>query len=571
MKRFIHFIVIYLFDNELTSNKTKHMKLTLIITILLLSYQANSQDFNQDLVNELDLQIEQYVEEISPGMAVGMVKDGKIVFRKYIGYSNLEHEIKIDEKTRFNVASNAKQFTALCILKLIEQNKLNLEDDIRKYLPNIFQNIDTKISVSHLLTHTSGIRDVYDLWALKGETWWELFINNDDAFELLQSQTDLNFESGTEYLYSNSNYILLTAIIKNITDTAFSDFSKSVFLEFGMENTDFLTNYMAVIPNKARPYGNWNGWREYPVVTEINGDGALFTTLNDQLLWEKTIQLNNVESLSKVMIQQSQSPLENIDFNNYGYGLMFGTYQGLNYSYHDGSTGAYNATFLRFPAKNLSIVIMSNNGNVPTHYLAKKLADIALNLGTDSAIYPALPEKTERLNDIKKVIGDYKNKEGTIIKITEKEGSLYRNIYQREPVELINEKNGLFRYANNEALKMNFTNIKNSEQKLTIYLSSQEPNTFNKLPSYALDKNDKVSLNGRFYNDETDTEILIKFIDDTSYSITKNGRERKAELVLKDYLRMNAYQIMIVRDEEGNVIGLNVKNGRIKNVLFSKS
>ena len=94
--------------------------------------------------------------------------------------------------------------------------------------------------------------------------------------------------------------------------------------------------------------------------------------------------------------------------------------------------------------------------------------------------------------------------------------------------------------------------------------------TYNKLPSYTLDTNYKIGLNGRFYNNETDTEILIKHLDDSLYSITKNGRERKAELVLKDYLRMNSYKIMIVRDEKGNVKGLNVKNGRIKNVIFEK-
>ena len=423
-----------------------------------------------------------------------------------------------------------------------------------------------------LLTHTSGIRDVYDLWALKGKTWWELFIDNDDAIELLQSQTDLNFKPGTEYLYSNSNYILLTEIIKNITDLKFSDFSKSVFLELGMENTSFLTNYMAVIPNKARPYGNWNGWREYPVVTEINGDGALFTTLNDQLIWEKTIQLNNDKSLSKMIIDQSQSSIENIDFNNYGYGLMFGTYRGLDYFYHDGSTGAYNATFLRFQLQNISIVVMSNNGNVPTNYLAKQLADIALNFEADNPVYPAIPEKTERLKDLQNVVGNYKNDVGTIIKITAKDGSIFREIYQRDPVKLINEKEGLFYYETNEELKMNFTNIKKGQQKLTIYISSQEPSTYYKLPTNNLDDNYKTSINGRYFNNETDTEIVIEYVDKDLYNIIKNGRKRDGKLILKDYLRMmSSYEIKVVRDEEGNVMGLNVKNGRIKNVIFNRT
>lgn len=531
-----------------------------------------SQDFEKSIVDSLDNQIEKYIEGISPGIAVGIVKDGKTVFTKYIGYSNLEHEIKINKNTRFNIASNAKQFTALCILKLVEQNKLNLEDDIRKYLPELYEGIQEKIAISNLLTHTSGIRDVYDLWALKGQTWWELFIDNADAIELLQSQTDLNFKPGTEYLYSNSNYILLTEIIKTVTDQKFSEFSKALFSELGMQNTSFLTNYMAVIPNKARPYGNWGSWREYPVITEVNGDGALFTTIDDQLKWEQIIQLNNEKVLPEKLINQSQSSIENISFKNYGYGLMFGTYRGLEYSYHDGNTGAYNATFLRFPSKNISIVVISNNGNVPTNYLAKQLVDIALTLTAENSIYPAIPKKTEKLNNFESIVGNYKNDEGTIIKIVEKDGSLFREIYQREPVELINEKKGLFHYANNEELKINFTNIQSGQPKFTIYLSSQEPSSYYKLPSENLDDSYKTSLNGRYFNKETDTEIVIEYVDQNSYNIIKNGRRRDGELILKDYLRMmSSYEIKVVRDEKGNIKGLNVKNGRIKNVIFDRT
>jgi CubicO group peptidase (beta-lactamase class C family) len=547
------------------------MKQILIFTILLLTIKAQSQNFEQGTKEKLDLQIEKYIDGISPGMAVGIVKDGNIVYKKYIGYSNLEHEIKIDQKTRFNIASNAKQFTAFCILQLIEQGKLALDDDVRKYLPDFYKEIENKITIANLLTHTSGIRDVYGLWALKGKDWYELFIDNDDAIELLQAQTGLNFEPGTEYLYSNSNYILLTQVIENITDAKFKDFSKSLFLEIGMENTSFLTNYMAIIPNKARPYGNWNGWREYPVVTELNGDGGLFTNLDDQLLWEQTIQLNNDNILSKSIINQSQSTIENINFNNYGYGLMFGEYEGLNYSYHDGSTGAYQATFFRFPDKNLSLVIISNNENVPTNYLAQQLTDIVFDLEIENSVYQSNPEKTEKLKGFESIIGNYKNDDGTIMKITEKDGSLFREIYQREPVKLINKKESLFHYETNNKLKMNFSNIYEKQQKLTLYLSTQEPSVYYKLPTENIEDDYSKTINGTYFNKETDTEIVIEYVEKDTYNIIKNGRKREGKLITKDYLRMmSSYKIKIVRDEKGNVKGLNVENGRIKNVIFNR-
>lgn len=547
------------------------MKQILIFTILLLTIKAQSQNFEQGTKGKLDLQIEKYIDGISPGMAVGIVKDGNIVYKKYIGYSNLEHEIKIDKKTRFNIASNAKQFTAFCILQLIDQGKLALDDDVRKYLPDFYKEIENKITIANLLTHTSGIRDVYGLWALKGKDWYELFIDNDDAIELLQAQTDLNFEPGTEYLYSNSNYILLTQVIENITDAKFKDFSKSLFLEIGMENTSFLTNYMAIVPNKARPYGNWNGWREYPVVTELNGDGGLFTNLDDQLLWEQTIQLNNDNILTKSIINQSQSTIENINFNNYGYGLMFGEYEGLNYSYHDGSTGAYQATFFRFSDKNLSLVIISNNENVPTNYLAQQLTDIVFDLEIENSVYQSNPEKTEKLKGFESIIGNYKNDDGTIMKITEKDGSLFREIYQREPVKLINEKESLFHYETNDKLKMNFSNINEKQQKLTLYLSTQEPSVYYKLPTENIEDDYSKTINGTYFNKETDTEIVIEYVEKDMYNIIKNGRKREGKLITKDYLRMmSSYKIKIVRDEKGNVKGLNVENGRIKNVIFNR-
>jgi CubicO group peptidase (beta-lactamase class C family) len=547
------------------------MKQTLIFTFLIFAISSYSQKLKQPIIDSLDSQIEKYIEGVSPGMAVGIVKDGNIVFKKYIGYSNLEHEIKIDENTRFNIASNAKQYTALCILRLMRQGKLALDDDIRKYLPELYKEIEYKITISNLLTHTSGIRDVYGLWALKGKDWYELFIDNDDAIELLKSQTNLNFQPGKEYLYSNSNYILLTKIIEKVTDTKFKDFSNSLFTELGMENSSFLTNYMAIIPNKARPYGNWNGWREYPIVTELNGDGGLFTTLEDQLKWEQIIQQNNGKYLSTSIIDQSQSTINNVDFDNYGYGLMFGKYEGLNYKYHDGSTGAYNATFFRFTDKYLSIVIMSNNGNVPTNYLAQQLTDIVFELDINNDKHPSNPEKTEKLKNFKSVIGNYQNEDGTIINISEKDGSLFREIYQREPVKMINEKQSLFHYETNDKLKMNFSEIGAEQQKLTLYLSTQKPSVYYKLPKENFEKDYGSTLNGTYFNKETDTEIIIEHVKDSDYNIVKNGRRRDGKLITKDYLRMmSSYKIRVMRDENGNIQGLNLENGRIKNVIFKK-
>ena len=541
----------------------------LFAIFLLTTSIAYAQSLSEVKKEALNRILSQHADQDAPGLAVGIVKDGKVVYEQYLGYSNLGHQIKIDENTRFNIASNAKQFTALCVLKLIQEGKLRLDDDIRTYLPDLYKDIEDRITIANLLVHSSGVRDVYYLWSLKGQTWYELFVDNDDAMELLQAQEALNFKPGTEYLYSNSNYILLAEIVKIVADQDFSEVAKTMFEALEMPSTSFLTNHMDVIPNKARPYAKWGAWKEYPYITEIHGDGALFTTLKDQLQWEQIVQVNQGKYLSKNLIRESQAPLEN-SITHYGYGLMFDQYKGLNYTYHDGSTGAYKATFLRFPAKNVAIVLNSNNGSVPTNYLAKQLADIVFDL-SDIPAYPGNPEKIEKLEKLRDILGHYQNDVGTIIKIVEKEGSLYREIYQSDPVKLIKENGALFEYETIEGLKMNFTNIGTSRQQFTIYRSSQAPSTYHKLEDVELGNFDKNGLNGTFYNKETDTSIEITFLNNDTYSVRKNGRERMAEMVIKDLLQMNAYQISIIRDPKDIVIGLNIDNNRIKNVIFDRT
>ena len=270
------------------------LALFLLFTVSLFSQSKPALD--SEAITKI---LYQRASDETPGMAVGIVKDGTIVYEHYIGYADLIHKVKITKDTRFNIASNAKQFTALCILTLIEQGKISLEDDIRKYLPELHKDIEDRITISNLLTHTSGVRDYCDLLALQGKTWWKQFIDNGDAMELLQGQKDLNFKPGTEYMYSNSNYIILTEIVKKVTGQEFSEFAKTLFEALDMPSTGFLTQYTAVIPNKARPYGNWDGWQEEPTITEVHGDGALFTTLPDQLKWEQIVQDNNGSTFPK--------------------------------------------------------------------------------------------------------------------------------------------------------------------------------------------------------------------------------------------------------------------------------
>ena len=547
----------------------KHALITLFHLVLFHSYHSLQA---QTYVHETELVqlMSQFVKDDAPGMAVGIVHNGEIVFEKSLGYANLENKIPISSETRFNIASNAKQFTAICLLQLIQAGEIALEDPVSNYLPSYFEEYSGVLKVKHLLSHTSGIRDVYDLWALQGKTWWQLFVGNQEALSLLNDQTALNFPPGTEYLYSNSNYILITELIKKVTGRPFSDYSQAFFSSIGMYETGFLTNYMELVPNKALHYGNWEGWKAYPFITETHGDGALFTSLKDQLKWEMLIQsLDSHDSLAQ-LLEESQQLISGSGTSQYGYGLFFGEFEGMATTYHDGSTGAYNASFIRFPKHKLSIVIMSNSANVPTRHLAEQMAKIYVDLKEEVNIYPAGPERIMELSDPEKLVGDYLSSTGSIVHIRLKSDTLYRDIYQYEAVALLPEEGGLFHYASNGDLKISFDEDDEGQLQFTLYLASQAPIVAKKLPSYTLDKSYFAVIEGDYINKETKTTIHLAHLEDNRFQLIKNGKEREAVLDYKDLLRFNNYEVRIMRGDSQKVNALSIDQGRIKNVLFEK-
>lgn len=244
--------------------------LSLFVVMLLTSYSSSAQTFSSNSVDQI---VEEYRGDETPGLAIGIVRDQQVIYDRYIGLADLEHQVPIKKATRFNIASNAKQFTALALQVLIEDGKVSLDDDIRIFFPDLYKNVDDPILVRHLLNHSSGIRDVYDLWAISGITWWQEFIGNADAMALLTRQNDLNFEPGTQFLYSNSNYILLAEIIAKVSGKTFSKYTTSMFEALELRDTGFTDSYMDVIPNRARGYGNFGQWVAFPAVTNFSGDG----------------------------------------------------------------------------------------------------------------------------------------------------------------------------------------------------------------------------------------------------------------------------------------------------------
>ena len=532
---------------------------------LLGSASAHAQTIDRA---EIDRIVQESTGEDDPGVAVGIVLDGTTVYEAYRGLAELEHGSPVRRSTRFNIASNAKQFTALAVLELAQKDALSLDDDVRKYFPGIFADIEDPILVRHLITHSSGIRDVYDLWSISGVTWWQEFIGNDDAYELLSRQRELNFEPGTDFLYSNSNYILLAGIVERVTGEPFDQAMRSLLDRASLTSTGFYPSYMSVIPDRARGYGNFGSWVAFPAVTEFYGDGWLFSTLPDQLAWEAEV-LSGSGPMPE-LIASSQQLRSDAPGSPFGAGIEFGQYRGADYIYHDGSTGAFNASFSRFPELQLSVVAMSNNGQVSTRNLVNSIVDSVLADALSATQYPERPDTLEAQPDNAEVVGLYDNAgTGTLLRIAERDGKLWREIEGREPVELLHEDGNLYRYESNPDLRMAFSVNGPGSPSLTIYFASQRPLRATRVVPARSEPDYLAGFAGAYANDETGSTFEL-MIAENKLTLSFLGNLSPVDMLIEDRIDFAGYQLLAARNEAGNVTGFRLTGGRLRNVWFEK-
>ena len=534
--------------------------------------------FTQNIAQNIDVaKIDQLlgskIKPGAPGLAVGIVKNGTMVYERYLGLANLQYQIPVDAQTRFNLASVAKQFTALCVLKQVLENKLSLEADVRQYLPQIYPALKTAIPLKTLLNHSSGIRDFYDLLSISGKPWWrQEGLDNEDALALLTKQKDLNFTPNTEHWYSNSNYTLLAEIVTKVSGMTFPAYAKQLFTDLGMPNTHFCTNYMQVIPFQALPYNDWGdgSWQQYPMMTNLYADGFLYTTLKDQLMFEQAIQ--KAAAQANALLNLSQKPIPNTRIQSYGYGLEISPINGFAAVHHSGSTGSYNAQTLRFPAENLSIIVLSNNGNLWSGGISREVATQILGRKKEEPAYATRPAQVQAASAPGDLVGQYRSTSNNIIRIQLKEGHLYWQMDNNNPRKLLPETGNLYHWDIDEDWKVAFNNRPDSTSTMVLYTKSEQPEVLKKLPAFSPSDAYLQACVGRYFSAELDLAFTIKMSPEKGLVFKRDGgkNENKIEVVQKGELLASDYKMRLETEANGRVIAVLLTYNRVRNLRFEK-
>jgi CubicO group peptidase (beta-lactamase class C family) len=295
-----------------------------------------------------------------PGAAVIVVKDGKVLHRKGYGLANMELDVLIQPETVFKVGSVTKQFTAVSILMLAEEGELALSDPIEKFLPN-YPTHGHRITIEHLLTHTSGIKSYTSI-----PEWPPTFGKDYTIDEMIDffKYKPMDFAPGTRYAYNNSAYFLLGAIIAKLSGGTYEEFlQRRIFDPLGMSHTYGYTA-QRLIPRRASGYNKDKvGYANCPYLsmTHPGGAGVLSSTVDDLALWDASLYTDRLVKPASLAQAWTPFTLKDGSSTYYGYGWAIEDYAGLNWLRHDGGIHGFVCTVIRIPQERLFAAVLSNN------------------------------------------------------------------------------------------------------------------------------------------------------------------------------------------------------------------
>lgn len=539
--------------------------------------------FGYESTDKVDMLFTKWGKPDSPGCALGVIKDGQLIYVRGYGVANLEHDIPITSKSVFRIGSTSKQFTTMCILLLEEEGKLSLDDDVRKYLPEM-PDYGQLITIRHLLHHTSGIRDYLTLMSLAGERDDDFFVDG-EAVDLIARQKELNFKTGDEYLYSNSGYFLLSVIVQRITGKSMKLYAdEKIFKPLKMDHTHFHDDHTLVVKNRAAGYSplNKKGFRIDMTTLDMIGDGGIFTCVDDLLLWDRNFYDNKLGKGGQELIERllTQGVLNSGEKLDYALGLVTSDYKGLNMVSHGGAFVGFRAEMIRFPAQRFSVIVLANLSTINPSRLARQVADIYLADHFKVKEEKALAEKPEfvklTLSALKQKEGAYYNKErDTVWRISLEEGKLMVNTpYYRFPILPVTQTRFLAVEAPVE-MELEFVNKSPEEpMRVRIRIEGEEARIFEAFQTATPTASELQGYTGDYYSEELRVTYHVVLEEGKLFLHHENPYKGEPTIPLfptfKDRFLLHNNHFQFFRNEKGEIEAFTMNAGRVRNIRFDK-
>ncbi len=551
---------------------TKYLFTLVAFAASIYPYHASSQSKTMEQL-KTDSVFSKWDSPTSPGCALGVVKDGAFIYKRGYGMANLENNIPISPTSVFDIGSTSKQFAATSIVLLAQKGKLSIDDEVKKYIPEL-PDYGKPITIRHILTHTSGLRDYPSLMELAGYQL-ETATGRQEALDIISKQKALNFNPGDEWLYSNTGFFLASVIVERVSGQTLNQFAiENIFAPLGMKNTIFLDDHTLIIQNRAVGYEprESGGFRTSMSNWEQTGDGAVQTSVEDLKLWDDNFYNPKVGGPALIQALTTVGKLNNGESVDYGLGLSVAKYKGLDRVSHGGAWAGYRAELARFPKEKLSIICLCNAGPLNPSGLAMQVADIYLADKIEKPKKEVINAKNTfkiKPTELARYTGSFRRPADEFVRKTEvKEGKLF---YVREPGnETALEPVAKDRFKLEDGAFLQFT----SDAKGTIsgfdLIGFGKPSHLELFVPFVPSTAALKEYEGNFYSAELDVTFGSLVQADQVNMKTDRMTVRPLTAVVKDSFRCSLGTIKFIRDASGNVKGFTLSQGRAQGIVFEK-
>jgi CubicO group peptidase (beta-lactamase class C family) len=541
------------------------------VTACGLPWQSPAAETEAEVRAKLDALFDQYDHWDTPGLALGVLRDGELYYARGYGCANLEYGIPITPSTVFHVASVSKQFTCFAIALLAAEGKLSLDDNVRKHLADL-PDLGQPITLRQLMHHTSGIRDQWELLAMAG---WRLddVITREHILKMMRRQRDLNFPPGSEHLYCNMGYTLLGEVVARVSGKSFPEFTEErIFKPLGMAHTHFHDDHERIVPNRAYSYAKRDSGFRKRVLSYANvGATSLFTTVEDMAWWLANFESGTVGGSQLLETMQTKGVLTDGKKINYALGLSHGNYRGQNTVGHGGADAGFRSHVVRFPEHRLGIVILGNLSELDAQGAAMKVADVLLAEHLDPV--ERKDDSIERIKlsieVLKEYVGTYRLDSGAMAELAVREDRLMAKIPGNDEVELVPTAPTKF-FIKELGAHVTFTEPK-AEDKMSLTVEVGDT-TIKGHRTTDVDAPDLPAFVGRYYSPELDTAYTIAIDGDHLVATHQRHDDIKLAYTGDDGFAGDEWffgRVQFDRDA-GKVVGFRVTGGRVRNLRFER-
>ena len=529
-----------------------------------------------------DQLMSRYSGDNSPGAAVQVWRDGQTLYSSAYGMANLAYGIPFETDTRTNIGSSSKQFTAFAIMLQADRGLLSLDDDIREHIPELPE-FDETITIRHLLTHTSGLREFLNLLTMTGRRLdhgdW---IDRSELIDIVQRQPALQNAPGAEWNYNNTAFGLAAVIVERTSGQDFHVFmQESVFGPLELTSTMVRPTPEHIVPNMSEGYTPAeDGFRQIGDLAGAVGAGGIYSTVEDLQAWVQNYAsplVGNAEIFEQMM---TSYVLTNGDETGYGYGLFIDEQRGLRRVHHGGADVAHRSMVAYYPEINAGITVQSNHAqfdsNVAFQIAASFFADAmeSEDEGTEEPAEGDFDAAAYDPADFDDYVGRYAMdaRPDFILTFTREDDTFYTQATGQQQIEILPTSDSTFALTVVEASIVFHRNEDGEVDGLTLNQNGQNHAT--RLDDDATvwepTAEDLEDFEGRYFSEELETFYTIVMEDETL--VMHHRRLDDANLTAGEEYEFTGAGLTysFERSRNGNVIGFYVANGRTRDVRFER-